>query len=120
MYRAGVFNVAQEMTKPVSAAPILAVTCQVLSLSLPEDQPTKMPTTPETKYGGQVSTRVIVRSKPRLPTTVGKKLLKEQADRCMFCMKQSKYRRGSRTAAMNPALDPLLCSPPTVSLTMRA
>lgn len=120
MYRAAVLRVAQEIMKPISAAPMLAVMCQVLSLSLPDDQPTKMPTTPETKYGGQVSTKVMVWSKPRLPTTVGKKLLKEQAERCMFCMKQSRYRRGSRIAVMKPALDPLLCSPPTVSRTIRA
>lgn len=120
MYRAAVSSVAQEMMKPTSAAPILPVMCHVRSFNLPEDQPTATPTTAETRYGGHVSTRVMVLSKPKLPTTVGKKLLKEQALRCIFCMKQSRYRRGSRMAAIRPALEPLLCSLPTVSRTMRA
>lgn len=90
MYRAAMSSVAQEMMKPTSAAPILAVMCHVLSFSLPDDQPTATPTTAETRYGGHVSTRVMVLLKPKLPITVGKKLLNEQALRCMFCMKQSR------------------------------
>jgi hypothetical protein len=62
-----------------------------------------------------VRTKVMVRLKPRAPTTVGKKLLNEQAERCTFCMKQSKYSLGSRIACANSALVPLLGSRPTVS-----
>lgn len=89
-YRAATFIVAQDMMKPISAAPIHTVMCQVLSLYFPDVKPTTTPNNPEIRYGGHVKTSVMVRLKPRLPTTVGKKLLKLQADRCMFCMRQKR------------------------------
>ena len=64
-------------------------------------------------------TKVMVLLKPRAPTTVGKKLLNEHAERCMFCMKQSTYNFGSRMACANPARGPLLGAKPTVSSLIR-
>ena len=90
MYRATVFMIAQAMKNPPIASPMLPEMWYVLSLYLPEDRPTTKPKNPDTRYGGQVKTRVIVRLKPRVPSTVGKKLLKPQAERCMFWMKQSR------------------------------
>jgi hypothetical protein len=83
-YRAPMFNVVQEMMNPTMAAPMQTVMCQVLSFKRPDDRPARYPTMPETRYGGHVKTRVIVLLNPRAPMTVGKKLLNEQADRCMF------------------------------------
>ena len=74
MSRAGTLKVAQETTNPTNAVPMQAVICQARSLNLPEEIPTRMPKAPDTRYGGHVKTRVTVLSKPRLPTTVGKKL----------------------------------------------
>ena len=86
-YRAAVFMVTQEMIKPTMANPMLIVMCQVRSFSFPEVRPTKYPTKPETRYGGQVRAKVMVLLKPSEPMTVGKKLLNEHAERCMFWMK---------------------------------
>src|SRR5262245_25523703 len=88
MYRAAVFIVAQEIMKPTRAAPMQIVICQVRSLNFPDVRPMMIPKNPETRYGGHVSANVTVRLKPRLPTTVGKKLLKLHAERCIFCMRQ--------------------------------
>lgn len=41
MYRAGVLRVAHEMTKPTMAMPMHAVMCQVRSLYLPDEMPTR-------------------------------------------------------------------------------
>ena len=90
MYRAGTLRVAHEMMKPTSAAPMQAVICQVRSFRLPEERATRNPARAETGYGGQVKTAVMILEKPRLSTKVGKKLLKLQALRCMFCIKHSR------------------------------
>lgn len=82
MYRATTLSVAHDMINPINAIPMHPVICQVRSLSLPEVMPIMIPNAPETRYGGQVSTRVMVRLNPRLPTTVGKKLLKLHALKC--------------------------------------
>lgn len=66
MYRAATFIVAQEMTKPISAAPMQTVIYQFLSFVFPDVQPMTIPKRPETRYGGHVSAKVMVRSKPRL------------------------------------------------------
>ena len=83
-------RVAQEIIKPIMATPMQPVICHVRSLNFPDERPTKTPTPPDTKYGGQVSTKVMVLLKPRLPTTVGKKLLKLHALRCIFCIRQNR------------------------------
>jgi hypothetical protein len=45
-------------------------------LKRPDDQDTATDTKAEMRYGGQVKTRVIVRLKPNVCTTVGRKFLK--------------------------------------------
>jgi hypothetical protein len=60
------------MMKPTAASPIITEMCQVRSLNFPDEMPTTMPTTPATREGGAVSTRVMVVLKPNDDTTVGK------------------------------------------------
>ena len=59
-YLAPVFSVAQPSTKPVTATTFATVICHVRSLCLPllADQSTEMK--PAIRYGGHVSTSVIV------------------------------------------------------------
>ena len=74
IYLAATFIVAHDMMNPTSAAPMQIVMCQVRSFRFPEDRATAKPTNAETRYGGQVNTKVIVSLKPRLPTTCFKPL----------------------------------------------
>lgn len=46
--------------------------------------------------------------------------MNDVADRCIFCIKTSRYSLGSRRACMNPARTPLLLSRPTVSRWIRS
>jgi hypothetical protein len=70
------FKVAVPTMKPTIATAFESVMCQVRSLKRPDDQDTATDTKAEMRYGGQVKTRVIVRLKPNVCTTVGRKFLK--------------------------------------------
>ena len=104
------------MIKPAIATAMPAVMCQVRSLNLPELRAVITQAAADTRYGGQVNTKVMFREKPSVLTTVGKKELKPVADKWQFCMNVRSQSRGSRTACMKPARAPLLPSRPTVSL----
>jgi hypothetical protein len=65
-------SVVALIAKPITAIPIITVMCHVRSLSLPDEMPTQMPTTPATSEGGVVRTRVMVVLNPSDRTTVGK------------------------------------------------
>jgi hypothetical protein len=69
-YRAAVFIVLAAMTKPTIDTMRPTVICHVRSCIRPEFQPVNMPAAPATRNGGQVRTRVIVRLKPRVLTTL--------------------------------------------------
>jgi hypothetical protein len=56
--------------KPAMAVARPTVMCHVRSCNLPELQPKKMPAAPAKMKGGQVRTRVTVRLKPRVLTTL--------------------------------------------------
>lgn len=62
------------IANPMTASPIMAVMCHVLSLNLPDEIPMPIPTAPATNDGGAVKTNVIVVLKPKDLTTVGKNL----------------------------------------------
>lgn len=101
-----------------------------------------IPATPAKRKGGHVKTRVIVRLKPRVLTTlidievsekawcrvvregiayVGKKELNEQALRWKFCMKQKSHVLLSLHACFNPStMLAFSCGSPTRSRSMRA
>lgn len=64
------FSVAGAIAKPMIATVLLTVMCHVRSFHLPDVIEMRMVTKPATRYGGQVSTRVIVVSKPRVLTTL--------------------------------------------------
>lgn len=70
------------MAKPTTAMPIMTVMCHVLSLNLPDEMPTQIPTAPATSDGGAVRTSVIVVSKPRDLTTVGKNYVRSAIGKC--------------------------------------
>jgi hypothetical protein len=73
-YRPAVFNVLAAITNPTIATRRPIVMCHVRSCIRPELQPVKIPATPARMNGGQVRTRVIVRLKPRVRTTLHKPL----------------------------------------------
>ena len=58
------------MAKPAMARVSPAVMCHVLSCRRPELQPVKMPAAPATMKGGQVRTKVIVVSNPKVLMTL--------------------------------------------------
>ena len=70
-YRTPIGLEVAAMTKPTIATDLEAVMCQVRSLNLPDNQDTRIVLAPAMRYGGQVRTRVIVRPKSRVSTTVG-------------------------------------------------
>ena len=118
-YLAPVLSVAQPSTKPKMATALAAVMCQVRSLKRPLDQDQAILMAPAIRYGGQVSTRVIVSVKPRVSTAVGKKFLNPLAARCICCMKANNQTLGSEAASFRPATVLVLDLPPTVSDTIR-
>lgn len=65
-YLAPVFNVAHPSTKPAMAINFATVICHVRSLYFPEEMDHMIEIPPAIKYGGQVSTRVIVVLKPKV------------------------------------------------------
>ena len=69
-YLAAVLSVAAATAKPTMAIPRPAVMCHVRSWYLPELQPKAMPAAPAKMKGGQVRTRVMVVSKPRVLMTL--------------------------------------------------
>jgi hypothetical protein len=69
-YRPAVFNVLAAITNPMIDTKRPIVICHVLSCIRPELQPVKIPATPARIKGGQVRTRVMVRLKPRVLTTL--------------------------------------------------
>jgi hypothetical protein len=89
-YRAPTFVVIQEMMKPTAANAIDKVICQLRSLRLPDDMAQRTETMPDTKYGGQVMTRVIVVENPSALMTDGKKELNPFDARCNVCINVSR------------------------------
>jgi hypothetical protein len=120
MYRPAVLSVLAAMTNPTMATRSPIVMCHVRSCMRPELQPVMIPATPASRKGGHVRTRVIVRLKPRVLTTlefhvsipyisshpvsifegrgntyVGKNELNEHALKWKFCIKQNNHVLGS-------------------------
>lgn len=105
-YRTPVLSVAQPVTNPAIAIILATVICHVLSLNRPDDIDQKMDVRPAMRYGGHVSTNVMVVLKPRVLHTSSqlpprrnlvmpvltrqpweKKFLNPLAARCMCCIK---------------------------------
>lgn len=84
-------------------------------MNLPDDQDQAIEITPAMRYGGQVSTKVIVWLNPRVSTAVGKKFLNPFAPRWQCCMAMNRKTLGSFAASRMP--DQVVVCPwfPTVS-----
>jgi hypothetical protein len=79
-YRAPVLSDAVPTMKPTIATALDRVMCQVRSLKRPDDHETRTDITPAMRYGGHVSTSVMVVENPSVLTTVGRKFLKPLGD----------------------------------------
>ena len=135
-YLAPVFKVAQPVMKPTIATDLAIVMCHVRSLCFPELMAHMMDMKPAIRYGGHVSTSVIVVLNPSVSTAVGKKFLKPFEARCMCCMKansqiwymlalstpnhEHSFTFGSLAASSRPANVVVWCLAPTVSARIRA